>query len=621
MVAAIGIGIGALAASLAIGIGWLVLRKNVPAPTAQVVLTTEQVAAKCEASVGFVSGPSSSGTGFLVADGLLATNAHVIDSTPPDQIQITFPAAPELDRGPILGRVVYFDPARDLAILRVSTRLRPLKTASNHQFRRGQDVVVIGNPGLGNGRSLECVVSRGVLGSKIVEDNQPFYQLSGSVNPGNSGGPALDLSGEVVGVVTLKASKQEGLGFCIPAPDLARAIGATSTQPEPSAQQAAQCHLAIVKGSAWDAKLMAILGRTDPATWIAMVDLDRELSDESSEAMIVRALLDQADQLYQEDRSAIVSMVFNIHSLAKKSGNPVMAVEVLAGSLDWAPRQFFTTGKTVEFATYAQLYIKYHGQRKTHEATLASLRELYQETLVRAASNIAPPLASGRRSGQESQQVIKESPKPESDPTSSNNPKSSSSMFPLAQTESLRLGRSLEKQNKQRGALRYYRDLVDDYPGTPEADEAAQRIAILTRPPSFGNRPPAKVLEVLDGRTIVIDLGGARTTVRLLGLDPLPKKHSVSPRGSWEDQTAAFLRDLVKGRSVHLDYERGVSQSDGENHTLAYLYRSGNMLAVNREMIARGFGVASRFGVFSQAEDFRDADARARSRKVGLWQP
>ena len=628
---------GSVLVLVAIGVGWFVFRSaGPPPPAAAVVLTTEEVTARCEASVAFVSGPSGSGTGFLVADGLLATNAHVIDSTPAEQIRITFPAAPELDRGPILGQVVYFDPARDLAMLKVSTRLRPIDTDGGHVFRRGQDVVVIGNPGVG-GRSLECVVSRGVLGSKVVETGRSYYQLSGSINPGNSGGPVIDLAGRVVGVVVSKAAKQEGLAFCIPAADLASMTHRALTQSEAAARAATMDHTTAVRSAEAAQRIADVMIDTDPATWIAMADVNRVLDDDSPEASATRSVLNRVDELYAEDRRTIAFLVLKVVALAKDSGNPISAREVLTGSLEWATPHYFNRGHAVEFSEYAKLYALYHGQNKTHDATMASVRAHYRAT-VGTLEPKPEPVAVAPRPSQDLRGKQRRPPNvptdtvasaapvtvPDPEPTPSYlppvealAPKSSS----LALMESLRLGRSLEQQKKIRGALCYYRDLVEDYPGTSEADQAAERLAILTRPPSFGDRPPAKVLEVPDERTVVVDLGGSRTSVRLLGLDPLPTRHSVSPRGPWEAQARDFLRGLVEGRAVHLDYERGVSQSDGRGHTLAYLYRADDMLPVNREMIARGYAIGTRFGTMSQAEDFRDADARARSRKVGLWAP
>ena len=581
-------------------------------------LTTEEVAARSEASVGLISGASSSGTGFLVADGLLATNAHVIESIPPDEIHVTFPAAPELDQGPLLGRVVYFDPHRDLAMLRIATRLRPLRTAGDHRFRRGQDVVVIGNPGLGGGVGLECVVSRGVLGSKISEGPRAYYQLSGSVNPGNSGGPVLDLAGRVVGVVTLKASRQEGLGFCIPAADLAHATRVAATQPAPEATLAAQRHADAAKlPRDQNSEIAAAIERTTPATWIAMLDAGRVLDDGDSEAVAVRSILDRVEKLYEDDAGTIANLVIRMVLKLRRKQQTVMGREFLEGSLEWASTDYFTNGQSVRFAEYFQLYETYRVQNDSHADALAALRSFHAAYWARIRPRIEPAPASIRQP----RRIARTEPSLERREVVPDRPPVPELATSAASRELLRLGRSLEGQKKIRGALRYYRDLVDDHPATAEAAQASERIKALSPSPTFGNRRPAQVIDVLDGRTVLVNLGAARIEVRLIGLDPLPKNHSVSPLGPWEDQTKAFLRSLVVGRSVHLDYERGVSQSDGEGHTLAYLYRSDDRLAVNREMIARGFAIGSKYGFFSQADDFRDADSRARSRKVGLWKP
>lgn len=95
---------------------------------------------------------------------------------------------------------------------------------SSDSMTVGQDVTVIGNP-LGE---LTFSLTKGVvsaLGRQINTDGTPItmFQIDAAVNSGNSGGPAFDSSGNVVGVVTAKYASEEieGLGFCIPASDAA----------------------------------------------------------------------------------------------------------------------------------------------------------------------------------------------------------------------------------------------------------------------------------------------------------------------------------------------------------------------------------------------------------------
>ncbi len=94
----------------------------------------------------------------------------------------------------------------------------------SYRFVKGEDVTVIGNPGLGDEVVLENAISRGVMSSRTVIDGQDYLQMSIAINPGNSGGPVFDPAGRVIGVATLKSSKAESMGFCIPVEDVNAAL-------------------------------------------------------------------------------------------------------------------------------------------------------------------------------------------------------------------------------------------------------------------------------------------------------------------------------------------------------------------------------------------------------------
>ena len=128
------------------------------------------------------------------------------------------------------AELVFEDPRRDLALLAVPIDLPPLEINSGYRFRRGQEVTVIGNPGVGDKLILKNAVSRGVMSTEAVIDGQRFYQLNIAVNHGNSGGPTIDSSGKVIGVVTLKVTQLEATAFCIPAADLLSAIAHASSR-------------------------------------------------------------------------------------------------------------------------------------------------------------------------------------------------------------------------------------------------------------------------------------------------------------------------------------------------------------------------------------------------------
>lgn len=194
------------------------------AATLPPVLSTADLVARVEPSVAIIASDQSHGTGFLVREGLLVTNAHVVEGAAEEDLTARFPSAPEGKRGPFRVRLVNVQLDRDLAFLEVDTDLPPIELAQQYPFRKGEDVLIVGSPGVGPEVVLENAVTRGILSTRAVLDGNAYYQLSASVNPGNSGGPVFDARGRVIGVVTLRASQQEALAFCVPIEDLQAAI-------------------------------------------------------------------------------------------------------------------------------------------------------------------------------------------------------------------------------------------------------------------------------------------------------------------------------------------------------------------------------------------------------------
>ena len=204
-----------------------------PAPASSGAhLTTAEIVARWEPSVALVKGHASSGTGFVIKQGVVATNSHVINEEFISSLEVRFPSAPEGKQGPFAAELLYEDPKRDLAFLAVSTDLAAMEMAPSYSFTKGEDITVIGNPGLGDEVVLENAISRGVMSAKTVIDGMNYFQMSMAVNPGNSGGPVFDSAGRVIGVVTLKSSKAEAMAFCIPVEEL-RAALTTVAEPHP----------------------------------------------------------------------------------------------------------------------------------------------------------------------------------------------------------------------------------------------------------------------------------------------------------------------------------------------------------------------------------------------------
>lgn len=146
-----------------------------------------------------VSTPSSklasTGSGFLVnSEGYILTNHHVIDGCASVQVRS--------NTGQRLAAVIASDETNDLAILRSETGgLVPLPFRDGRGIRAGDDIVLVGFPYSGLLTSSPNVSIGAVSALAGIRDDARFLQISAPVQPGNSGGPLLDSSGDVVGIV------------------------------------------------------------------------------------------------------------------------------------------------------------------------------------------------------------------------------------------------------------------------------------------------------------------------------------------------------------------------------------------------------------------------------------
>jgi serine protease Do len=146
---------------------------------------------------------TSLGSGFFVsADGYIVTNNHVIDQG--TEFTVVLNDGEELD-----ATLVGADPKTDLAVLKVDTDDQPYVSFADEPSRVGEWVVAVGNP-FGLGGTVTAGIISGMnrdIGSGPYDD---FLQIDAAVNKGNSGGPAFNLSGEVVGVNTAIFSPSGG---------------------------------------------------------------------------------------------------------------------------------------------------------------------------------------------------------------------------------------------------------------------------------------------------------------------------------------------------------------------------------------------------------------------------
>ena len=173
--------------------------------------STADIVRSVSPAVVFVQGLTEkgkySGAGFLVtSDGLIVTALHVIEDLTVGGVR--------LSNGDIYDTftVVAFDRKRDLAIIRIAGfNLPTVKLSTSHDIAAGEAVILIGSP-----HGLEGTVTTGVVSAVRDAGGFKVIQTDAAANPGNSGGPLLNASGEVIGVLDFKWRGAENLNFAIP---------------------------------------------------------------------------------------------------------------------------------------------------------------------------------------------------------------------------------------------------------------------------------------------------------------------------------------------------------------------------------------------------------------------
>jgi serine protease Do len=153
------------------------------------------------------------GSGFIVqADGVILTNAHVVDSATDVQVKLT-------DGREFKAKVVGVDKPTDIAVLKIDAKNLPVvRMGDSKGAQVGEWVLAIGSP-----FGLENSASAGIISAKARslpnEGYVPFLQTDVAVNPGNSGGPLFDARGQVIGInsqIYTTSGGYQGLSFAIP---------------------------------------------------------------------------------------------------------------------------------------------------------------------------------------------------------------------------------------------------------------------------------------------------------------------------------------------------------------------------------------------------------------------
>src|ERR1700704_3557321 len=164
---------------------------------------------------------NSLGSGVVVtSEGHIITNNHVVDQVDEIEVQLS-------DGRTKKARLVGSDAVVDLAVLKVDDAgLKPLKFGDSDAMQAGDFVVAIGNP-----FGFEETVTDGIISSKgrpnRVDGFGDYLQTNAAIHPGNSGGPLVNLRGEIIGINTAIYSRSGGnqdIGFAIPSNSVRTAL-------------------------------------------------------------------------------------------------------------------------------------------------------------------------------------------------------------------------------------------------------------------------------------------------------------------------------------------------------------------------------------------------------------
>jgi periplasmic serine protease, Do/DeqQ family len=155
--------------------------------------------------------PTGVGSGFILsADGYVMTNAHVVDGA--DEIMVTL-----TDKREFKAKLIGTDKRTDVAVVKIDAKNLPaVSIGDSKKIKVGEWVVAIGSP-----FGLENTVTAGIISAKGRDtgDYTPFIQTDVAVNPGNSGGPLINMQGQVIGINSQIYSRTGGfmgISFAIP---------------------------------------------------------------------------------------------------------------------------------------------------------------------------------------------------------------------------------------------------------------------------------------------------------------------------------------------------------------------------------------------------------------------
>lgn len=180
--------------------------------------------------VGQGCGGLVDGSGFVVKQGFIATNAHVVAGIKSPRVIDS--------KGIHRSTVVWFNANLDVAVLRVNGLTAASLTFANMAADDGLPIAVLGYPGGGPftakpGAVLDQFLASGrsIYGRESA--SRDVYEIKADIIPGNSGGPIVDQSGAVIGMVFAESTSYKHVGYALTSPSIAKAIGRAVDRNQP----------------------------------------------------------------------------------------------------------------------------------------------------------------------------------------------------------------------------------------------------------------------------------------------------------------------------------------------------------------------------------------------------
>jgi len=163
--------------------------------------------------------PRGVGSGFIVSqDGYVLTNTHVVEDASEVYVKLT-------DKREFKAKVIGSDRRTDVAVLKIEgSKLPKIAIGDSDKIKAGEWVIAIGSP-----FNLDNTVTSGIISSKARDtgDYLPLIQTDVAVNPGNSGGPLINMRGEVIGInsqIYSRSGGYMGISFAIPIDEAMRVV-------------------------------------------------------------------------------------------------------------------------------------------------------------------------------------------------------------------------------------------------------------------------------------------------------------------------------------------------------------------------------------------------------------